>query len=156
MTVPSDGTLPQTTGSYRLNSLLSPGSAAQEARGGQSQRDRRLGPPAQDPEVPLPAGQSRAALQRGEGREVRGVGDRATPRLRMHFWGGAGLGLRAEWTESVNSFLSLAAQLWSHELGSLSSKEQRWGRGPGIRPWAHVPPPSASYAEIQGSLVEAC
>lgn len=65
--VPSDGSLPQTRGGHRLGCLLSPGSAAQEAGGGQSQRGPRLGPPAQDPQVPVPAGQSRAALQHGEG-----------------------------------------------------------------------------------------
>ena len=77
--MPSNGTLSQTRGSYRLGSLLSPGSAAQEARGRQSQRDPRLDPPAQDPQVPLPTGQSCVALQHGEGRQVRGPADEAPP-----------------------------------------------------------------------------
>lgn len=69
------GPFPRPRAGYRLHPrLLFPGSAAQEARGGQSQRYPQLGPTAQDPQVPLPArgaGQSRAALQRGEGRKVR-------------------------------------------------------------------------------------
>lgn len=107
--MPSDGTLSQTRGSYRLGSLLSPGSAAQEARGRQSRRDPRLDPPAQDPQVPLPTGQSCVALQHGEGRQVRGPADEAppSPRLRMHFWGV----LKAEHKESFNCFLPLEAEL---------------------------------------------
>lgn len=111
MTVPLDGTLPQTTSSYRLSSLLSPGSAAQEARGRQSQRDPRLGPPAQEPQVPLPAGESRAALKCGEGREVSGLGGEGPP-----LDSGCTSGEVLSWVLEVNggrppTLLSLAAEL---------------------------------------------